>query len=541
MNPGGRPDVVPLRSGVTWRPHAARTQAAAPKTSIRLRSIGASTRFAQWAFAAIGAVALALAFPKPGQAWLAPLGAAGLFWAWRRLSWKRAFVVGWFAGTIFFTIDFSWFTYTVGAYVGKLAFAVVLIPAIVEGLAFAAAAACSAYAARVSAAWAAPAAGAAAFTVFEYLRSIGPLAVPFAQIGYSQTPTQLALFAPYAGAFGVTFVVMLLGATIADAVARRSAQRLAVTCAIVLAAWIACYLAWPARRIAAPGVPVAAVQGNITQSLKQWTAASVNLAMRRYLALTAKLGAFRPALVVWPETVLPADLNDADEPGVDPAAIVRTLEGTASDLHATLAAGAFDVHDGARYNALFLFGPDGAPAGVYDKRQLVPFTESFPGRAWLSWLPDSSLIGTLGAGRIDAVFSLAQGLRFAPLICWESAFADLVHAQIRNGAQILVIPTDDAWFGESSGTYQHAQIAQMRAIESGEWVVQAASTGISGIIAPDGTWRERSQLDRRAVVLGNVGLPVGSLFARIGPAPVAAALALLYAILIATGLRGRAR
>ena len=79
-------------------------------------------------------MALAFAFPKPGQAWLAPLAAAGLFWAWQRLSWKRAFFTGWFAGTIFFSINFSWFTYTVGDYVGGFAFAVVLIPALVEGL-----------------------------------------------------------------------------------------------------------------------------------------------------------------------------------------------------------------------------------------------------------------------------------------------------------------------------------------------------------------------------------------------------------------------
>ena len=171
---------------------------------------------------ALSAVALALAFPKAGQAWLAPLAAAGLFWAWQRLSWKRAFFIGWFAGTIFFAINFSWFTYTVGSYVGGFAFAVVLIPAIVEGLAFAASALAAVAAARLAVWWLAPAAAAAAFTVFEWLRSIGELAVPFAQIGYSQTVTPLIAYAPYIGAFGVTFVVMLLGAYAAQAIALRT-------------------------------------------------------------------------------------------------------------------------------------------------------------------------------------------------------------------------------------------------------------------------------------------------------------------------------
>ena len=101
---------------------------------------------------------------------------------------------------------------------------------------------------------------------------------------------------------------------------------------------------------------------------------------------------------------------------------------------------------------------------MYDKRQLVPFAESLPAPAIFSRLPYANLIGRFGHGRIDAVVP-AGSMRFAPLICWESAFSDLVHAQIQNGAQFLVIPTDDAWFGPTSGTYQHAQIAQMRAIE----------------------------------------------------------------------------
>jgi apolipoprotein N-acyltransferase len=99
----------------------------------------------------------------------------------------------------------------------------------------------------------------------------------------------------------------------------------------------------------------------------------------------------------------------------------------------------------------------------------------------------------------------------------------------------LVIPTDDAWFGESSGTFQHAQIAQMRAIETGEWVLQAASTGISGIISPRGEWTQATQLDKQALVVGNIGMPPGSLFARIGPNPVMYALAALYVFSLAIG------
>jgi apolipoprotein N-acyltransferase len=502
--------------------------AAIDTTNNNLRNIGTSV-----IVSAVSAVALALAFPKPGQAWLAPLAAAGLFWAWQRLSWKRAFFTGWFAGTIFFAINFSWFTYTVGAYVGGFAFAVVLIPALVEGLTFAVSAASVQLAYRFAPPWIAPAACAAAFTVFEWLRSIGMLAIPFAQIGYSQTSTPLAVFAPYVGAFGVTFIVMLLGAYIAQAIASRSMRALAPAVLIVAVAGIACYAAWPARydrRV--PALRVAAVQGNIAQTIK-WNPQAFWPTVNTYLAQTRTLQPLRAQLVVLPETVIPTDLN-----GDDPAGVRRFVRsefaGLAKTLHTTLSVGSLESRGGGEYNALFTFGPDGSLVNVYEKRQLVPFTESFPGQQWLDWLPDSNLIGRFGAGRADTVLS-AGGVKFAPLICWESAFGDLVHAQVARGAQFLVVATDDAWFGETSGTFQHAQIAQMRAIENGEWVLQSAATGISGIIAPDGSWTQRTALDRPATVTGTIGLPPGSIFARIGPTPIGIALIVLYIATVGIG------
>lgn len=515
-------------------------------------------RAAELGAAVLGAIALASAFPKTGQAWLAPLGAAALFWAWQRLSWKRAFFNGWLAGTIFFCISFSWFTYTVGSYVGGLAFGVVLVPAVVDALAFALTALCTQIASRVAPSWLVPVGAAASFTVFEWLRSIGVTGVPFAQIGYSQTSTPLGIFAAYIGCCGVTFVTMLLGGYIAQAIVARRAAPLAICVACVAGAWYGCYSAWPARHAAPPSMRVAAVQGNIAQSIK-WNPQTLPRSVQRYTTLTKELTPLHPALIVWPETVITADLNDQqtywNRAALTPAqrdelqsllATDKTLLGQfsrlAKSVHTTLVVGSLDRHWGSEglkeYNALYTYAPDGSLTNVYDKRQLVPFAESLPAPALFSWLPDANLIGRFGHGTQNAVIP-AGSMRFAPLICWESAFADLVHAQIANGAQFLVIPTDDAWFGESSGTYQHAQIAQMRAIESGEWVIQAASTGISGIIAPDGRWVEHTSLDREAVVVGSIGLPPGSFFARIGPNPIAYGAAALYAIVLLCGIAVR--
>jgi apolipoprotein N-acyltransferase len=506
------------------------------------------------AVAMLGAVALAFAFPKAQVTWLAPLGAAALFWAWERLSWKRAFFTGWLAGTIFFAISFSWFTYTVGSYVGSFAFAVVLIPALVEGLAFALTGAAFSALARSVPAWLAPVGGAAAFTFFEWLRSVGYIGVPFAQIGYSQVGTPLAVFAAYVGSYGVTFVTVLLGAYLADAVARRRTAPLAVVILVVAGAWGGAYWGWPARYIAPPSIPVAAVQGNIAQSIK-WDPNTLPRSISRYSSLTNTLELTHPQLVVWPETVITTDLNDNarnwDLAATTPAERKRILAylwmnkslsaqfgEMAKRLHTTLVVGSVDRHfDGIwlkEFNALFTYAPTAKLIDVYDKRQLVPFVEDFPAREYFQWLPSIDLIGRFGSGHDDAVIPF-DGLKFAPLICWESAFPDLIHAQIQKGAQLLVIATDDAWFGKSSGTYQHAQIAQMRAIESGMWVMQAASTGISGIIAPDGQWKESTPLDKEALAIGNVGPPAGSFFAHLGPGPVAFCAALLYLLVLNAG------
>ena len=110
---------------------------------------------------------------------------------------------------------------------------------------------------------------------------------------------------------------------------------------------------------------------------------------------------------------------------------------------------------------------------------------------------------------------------------------------LKCGAQVLLVTTDDAWFGTTSGPYQHAQIAQLRAIETGRYVVRAAATGISGIIAPDGRWTEYAPLEVQTIVAGKIGPPVGSVFSHIGPNAMFAVISLLYIILVAFPWRQR--
>lgn len=471
--------------------------------------------------AAFAALTLAAAFPKIGAAWLVPFGTAALFWIWQGASWKRAALLGWFAGLIFFTADFAWIGHTVSRYIGVFGPFLALGPALIEAPFVALAGALAAIAYQRANPNLAPLAAAGAFTFCEWLRSIGVLAGPFDQLGYTQADSPLRAIAAYAGTYGITFVLCALGAYLADALHRGTWRPLAIVVACTAILLGAAWSAWPARHLPVPTLAVSAIQGNIAQSLK-WN--SLKLAVRRYTAMTRSAAPSNPRLIVWPETVIPTELD------ANPMLVAR-FSRLAGEMHSTIVAGSLAAGPGAFYNALYIFSPSGGYV-VYDKRQLVPFAESFPGRRFLSWLPYvGALNGGLAAGTTDGVYP-TTALPIAPLICWESAFSDLAYAQVRRGAQLLVVTTDDAWFGKTSGPYMHAQIAQLRAIESGAYVVRAAATGISGIIAPDGRWQVRVGLGNRAVVNGRVGPRVATVFSTIGPTAIGVLALVLYVALL---------
>ncbi|HLX26286.1 MAG TPA: apolipoprotein N-acyltransferase [Candidatus Cybelea sp.] len=507
---------------MTWRPHAATMNAVTttkPKPNLRIMISSVPLRDAL--LAAFAALALAAAFPKIGAAWLVPFGTAALFWIWQGASWKRAALLGWFAGLIFFAADFAWVGHTVARYIGLFGPFLALGPALIEAPFFALAGALAAIAYQRANPNLAPLAAAAAFTFCEWLRSIGVLAAPFDQLGYTQADSPLRAIAAYAGTYGITFVLCTLGAYLADALHRRTWRPLAIAGASVAILSFAAWFAWPARHLPPPRIAVSAIQGNIAQSLK-WN--SLKLAVRRYSAMTRSAAPSNPRLIVWPETVIPTEL-DAD------FVLIRRFTQLSREMRATIVAGSLAAGPAALYNALFIFSPEGGYT-VYDKRQLVPFAESFPGRRFLSWLPYIGMLnGGLAAGTTDGVYT-TTALPIAPLICWESAFSDLAFAQLRRGAQLLVITTDDAWFGKTSGPYMHAQIAQLRAIESGAYVVRAAATGISGIIAPDGRWQARAGLGDRAVVNGRVGPKVTTVFSQVGPTAIGVLIFVLYIVLL---------
>jgi apolipoprotein N-acyltransferase len=474
-----------------------------------------------------GAIALSLALPKVDAALLAPVGLGALFWAWFGLRPRQAFFVGWLAGAVYFGAAFSWFAETAGAYVAPYGFLLVLAPALLEGFAVAVAGALCALAARLARAEFAPLAAAAAFAALEWLRSVGPFGLPFANVSYTQVASPFAPLAAFVGSFGLTFVLCVPAAYVAAAL--RAPRRRDITRAggvailAVLATVAAAWTFWPARTPGAATVRVAAIQGNIPQTVK-WERRTFDLANMRYEALTRRAAASHPALILWPETVVTADLNMM--PG-----LVSDLGALARTTHAELVVGSKQITTQGEYNALYAFRPDGGLDSIYRKRLLVPFVESLPVPALLGRLPGASLVSRFSAGTSSGII-VAGGLHVAPLICWESAFDGAAHRAMRDGAQAFAIATDDAWFGSTAGPYQHAQISQMRALETGTWILRAAATGISGIIAPNGRFTAFGALNTVAIVAGVIGAPQTAPYASLGALPIGIALVLLYAALV---------
>jgi apolipoprotein N-acyltransferase len=453
-----------------------------------------------------------------------------------RLSPRAAAGVGYLTGTAFFALNFSWFGETAGALLGPFGILLDLGPALVEATAFALAAAITALAAQRLRGIEVALVAAAGFSLAELLRSSGVLGTPLYQIGAVFVDTPLAPIAAFGGVSALTFVIALAGAALgAAAIApnrNRAARELGTVALGIGVATLAAWWAWPARHVLAGTTRVAAVQGNIRQAVK-WEPASLPRTVARYTALTAGLRAFAPRFILWPETVITTDL--ALDPALASVPQNAELAATAVDLrgrfgrlarslNAVLAVGSVEATAGGEYNALFFFDPDGAPPRIYRKRQLVPFAEFLPGPAWLRALPFAGLVSDFGAGTDNAPIG---ALRIAPLICWEAGFSDLAQLQAANGAGFYAIATDDAWFGDTDGPYAQAQLAQVRAIETGRWIVRAAATGISEIVAPTGRVTARSGLDTQAVVTGTVGRPQPTVYSRLGPWPIGAILALI--------------
>ena len=205
--------------------------------------------------------------------------------------------------------------------------------------------------------------------------------------------------------------------------------------------------------------------------------------------------AIRPKLVVWPETPAPFYLNED-------AGFRARMQGIARKLGGYFLVGYIDAVGEGPSNSAGLLDPKGDQVSRYDKMHLVPFGEYVPFKRLLFFA--ESLTRQVGEFVPGTEYTIAplDGHRISTAICYESIFPDLVRRFVKHGSELLVVITNDGWFGESSAPYQHLRMGVVRSVENRRYMVRTANTGISAIIDPYGRIEAGTPIGVRTILDG---------------------------------------
>ncbi|HEX2026131.1 MAG TPA: apolipoprotein N-acyltransferase [Actinomycetota bacterium] len=341
----------------------------------------------------------------------------------------------------------------------------------------------------------------AAWALVEWFRSAWPFGGwSWVGLGATQHDSPLLSGASVIGALGLGFVLAAVNALVVLAVVRfgRDPRRwlLPLGAAVVLA--VAPVLVPAADPDGSP-VDVAVIQGNVPFEIG--TASRIiedTIVARSHADLHSRLAGNPPDLAVWPENALDRD------PTRDPVLGPEVAEAIRSVGAPTLVGAITETRGGRLLNEDLLYAADGTVVDRYAKIHLLPFGEYVPFRRQLSWIPDIARVrADLTPGEEPGRFGLGSG-SFAAIICFENAFPDLVRDFVTEDTGFLVVSTNNSTFGISAAPEQHVVLSELRAVESGRWVVHGALSGISAFITPGGEVVGETALFERAVLRGEV-------------------------------------
>lgn len=373
----------------------------------------------------------------------------------------------------------------------------------------------------------------AAWVACEWLRGFVLTGLGWLALGYAELPSSpLRGYAPVGGVFLVSLAVAAIAMIVAlaiDALASDS-RRTLVASAVVLIMVVAlgeglARIEWT-RPSGAP-LRVSLVQGNVLQDVKFDRA----FRMRTIELYTDLVERSQGKLIVLPESAFPMFADQV------PGEAIERLRAVIGARDAVLLLGLFTAEpplpgeeQERYYNTVVKL--DARDAQLYRKRHLVPFGETIPAEPLLGGFIRNVLKIPMASQtpgeRVQPPFVIA-GHRVAVNICYEDAFGGELIGDARDAA-ILVNVTNDAWYGESIGAYQHNQISAMRALETGRPMLRATNTGITSAIAPDGRevarlpWFTRGILETE--VVGRAG---ETPYVRFGDWLVLALAVVLYA------------
>lgn len=340
---------------------------------------------------------------------------------------------------------------------------------------------------------------AALWVVIEAFRGWFLTGFPWLYIGYSQLHGPLAGLAPLGGVWLLSFVLALSSVLLLTLWKNQQWQS-RLGAGVVLAVILSLGFTLQTKEWTQPsGVPlsVTAIQGNIEQNLK-WDPEQIEAQLLLYQSMT--LNAAPSDLIIWPETAVPVLKEQA-------VSYLNSMDRIITQRDSALITGVplrqNDSNGYLRYyNAITTLGDS---QGEYLKQKLVPFGEYVPLQDVLRGviaffdLPMSDF----ARGPSQQVPINAKGYKIAPYICYEVVYPEFA-AVLAAQSDILLTISNDTWFGTSIGPMQHLQMAQMRALEAGRWMIRATNNGVSALIDPHGVISVTVPQFQQAVLRGSV-------------------------------------
>lgn len=341
---------------------------------------------------------------------------------------------------------------------------------------------------------------AALWLALDALRGWGLTGFPWLYAGYSQLEGPLASLAPLGGVWLLSFAVVLTAALLIELPRLFAHKGALIGSLVVLAALWGSAMgigqhAWTQTK----GEPltVAAMQGNVAQSIK-WDPKKLEMQLLLYRDMTFHS---RPTdLIVWPETAVPILKEHAE-------GYLTMMNRFAQQRQSALITGVPVRQPNADgelryYNGLTTAGD---AQGTYLKQKLVPFGEYVPLQDLLRGLIAffDLPMSDFARGSPGQALLQAKGYQIAPFICYEVVYPEFA-ASLAAQSEILLTVSNDAWFGHSIGPLQHLQMAQMRALEAGRWMIRATNNGVTVLIDPQGRIVEQIPAFEEAVLYGEV-------------------------------------
>ena len=321
---------------------------------------------------------------------------------------------------------------------------------------------------------------------------------PWLYHGYAHTDTWLAGWAPIGGVWLVGLLGVLTACLLSE-IKLWSTLRSALVAGVSLAAiWLGGWSLGTVEWTTPTGAPlsVALIQADIPQSRK-WDPAHIDHTLATYRDMSYAQG--QVDLIVWPETAVPVLQSQA-------LPFVQGMARNLGERGTTLITG-IPIDEGHAdqmriYNGIMVAGEN---SNQYLKHKLVPFGEYVPLEEWLRGviaffdLPMSSF----SRGSAEQEPLTAMGHELAPFICYEAVYPDFA-ARLAARSQLLISISNDSWFGKSIGPLQHLQMARMRSIESGRWMIRGTNNGVTALIDHKGVLRQQVPQFERLALKGQV-------------------------------------